>query len=235
MFDVLWGPCWKGQSFSFLGAVLSDTSYVCLKYFWCPIVVVRLFKMVAWGAPWHKSVEKPSQMSEPQPQRPTCPGSFPHWHQYEDRNNLHSLWPQTSQTWKSHSSLSLVIVVAKMMLPASRGTTRELWLAQSFLLEVYIKYLPCPRHWWCSSDMQEEYSLLGLEATPCLAVYQDSAQPSPGRSPALFPLLICPSSCICIHIERSTTVLSAWDCLWLDSDLQSNHGVWFIVWSLAPA
>lgn len=38
----------KEQSLSFLGTVLSDNSSMCLKYFWCPKIVVRFFKMIAW-------------------------------------------------------------------------------------------------------------------------------------------------------------------------------------------
>lgn len=127
---------------------------------------------------WHHGSESVEQLSDDHSteQRPMCPGSFLYWHHSEDKNNLHGMGLQTSQTWKSQSSESLVIVVAKVMLPAPRGTCWGAAVGQSFLLEMYVRCLTWSRHWWYSSDVGEEYS--------CVEI-QDSAQTSYGKPLAL--------------------------------------------------
>lgn len=97
--------------------------------------------------------------------------------------------PRTSQTWKSQSSETLVTVVAKVMLPAPRGTCWGAAVGQSFLLEMCVRCLTWSRHRWYSSDR-------GMEAAaPALPETRLSSDLSWEAPSSVFPLPVCPSLC----------------------------------------
>lgn len=136
-------------------------------------------------------------------------------------------WEQKQPPWKWHSPPkpreARAVYFLSQQLPRwwcqPRGELLGSCVWQSFLLEMCSKCLPCPRHWQYSRDTGEEYSL------PCAWKL-----PLPCYVPRLLrPLVGSPMLCLSspslpffisyVHISCGTAVLSAWGCLWLDSDL----------------
>lgn len=90
---------------------------------------------------------------------------------------------------------------------------------QSFLLEMCSKCLPCPWHWQYSRGTGEEYSLPCAWRLPLLCHIPRLLRPLVGSPQLCLSSPSLPFFISCVHISCGTAVLSAWGCLWPDSDL----------------
>lgn len=143
---------------------------------------------------WHhgsESVKQPCWMSDPQNRDSSCTSTTL-------RTETTSVeGTQPSQTWGSQGSVFLVTQMPRWCCqPQGELLGSCVW--QSFLLEICSKCLPCPGHWQYSVTPGRNTHCHVPGGCACLATYQDSAQTSCGKPPALsFP--VCLLHILCTH------------------------------------
>lgn len=158
---------------------------------------MRFFTMVAWGGimavkVWSSHVEWVIHRTEIHVCR-VLPAPAPPWEQKQP-------------LWKGHSppkpGEARAVCFLSQQLPRwccqPRGELLGSCVWQSFLLEICSKCLPCPGHWQYSVTPGRNTHCHVPGGCSCLATYQDSAQTSCGKSPALsFP--VCLLHILCTH------------------------------------